>query len=111
MRHFPKSRLHWMSPDGLIREPPVVTVSSLGIGQESDWDAFVRAAPGATFCHLSGWKRVIESVFGHRCHFLAARRGSELVGVLPLTHVRSRLFGNFLVSTAFCVYGGSVTTD
>jgi len=100
-----------MSPDSLINEAPVVTVSLLAEGQEAEWDAFVRAAPEATFCHLSGWKRVIEAVFGHRGYYLVARRGRELVGVLPLTHVRSHLFGNSLVSTAFCVYGGPVVTD
>ena len=108
---FLRSRLRWMSPDGRTRETPAATVSLLAAGQENEWDTFVRSVPTATFCHLSGWKRVVESVFGHRCYYLVARRAAELVGVLPLTHVRTRLFGNFLVSTAFCVYGGPVAMD
>jgi FemAB-related protein (PEP-CTERM system-associated) len=32
-------------------------------------------------------------------------------GVLPLAHVKSALFGNALVSTPFCVYGGIVASD
>lgn len=100
-----------MSPNGRTSDARAATVSLLAAGQESEWDAFVRSAPAATFCHLSGWKRVIESVFGHRCYYLVAHRGAEPVGVLPLTHVRTRLFGNFLVSTAFCVYGGPVAVD
>jgi FemAB-related protein (PEP-CTERM system-associated) len=51
---------------------------------------------------------VIEESFGHRCYYLAARHGGAVVGILPLTHVHGRLFGNSLVSNGFCVYGGPV---
>jgi FemAB-related protein (PEP-CTERM system-associated) len=72
------------------------------------WDRFVDAHPDATFFHRAGWKRVIEQSFGHRTHFLFAESGGSLRGVLPLVHVKSLLFGNYLSSTAFCVYGGPV---
>ncbi len=75
------------------------------------WDAFVRAHGEGSFFHLSGWKTVIERAFGHACPYLLARRGAAIVGVLPLVHMRSRLFGNRLVSTAFCVYGGPLASD
>jgi FemAB-related protein (PEP-CTERM system-associated) len=42
---------------------------------------------------------------------LLAERGGEIAGVLPLVHVRSRLFGNALISTAFCVHGGPLGGD
>ena len=100
-----------MPHDGLPKGAPGVTVSLLVDAQEPEWDAFVRATPAGTFCHLSGWRRVIESAFGHHAYYLVARRGAAVSGVLPLTHVRSRLFGNSLVSTAFCVYGGPLTAD
>jgi FemAB-related protein (PEP-CTERM system-associated) len=75
------------------------------------WDAFVEATPEATFFHLSGWRRVIEESFGHRTHYLYAEAGGRIRGVLPLVHLRSRLFGNALISNAFCVYGGPVAGD
>ncbi|HEY9549458.1 MAG TPA: FemAB family XrtA/PEP-CTERM system-associated protein, partial [Kiloniellaceae bacterium] len=75
-------------------------------GADPAWDRFVESRPDATFFHRSGWKTVIEESFGHKCHYLAARQGGKLVGVLPLTQVRGRLFGHSLISTAFCVYGG-----
>ncbi len=96
---------------GLAHDARRVTVSLLAAGEGSEWDTFVRDTPDATFCHLAGWRRVIESVFGHRSYYLVARRGDAIAGILPLTHVRSRLFGNSLISTAFCVYGGPVATD
>jgi FemAB-related protein (PEP-CTERM system-associated) len=75
------------------------------------WDEFVLAAPDATFFHRAGWKRVIERSFGHRCYFLYACAGGRVRGVLPLVHIKSRLFGKALISNAFCVYGGPVAQD
>ena len=97
--------------DAPISAAPALAVSLLEEGQEPQWDAFVRRAPDATFCHLAGWKSVIERVFGHPTYYLTARRGDVIVGVLPLAHVRSLLFGNALISTAFCMYGGPVAAD
>lgn len=75
------------------------------------WDAFVLAHPAATFFHCSGWRRVLEEAFGQRTHYLLAERGNALAGVLPLSHQSSPFFGNALVSTPFCVYGGVVAVD
>src|SRR5574340_1242114 len=83
-----------------------VTVHALGTESLERWDAYVRAHPDATFFHRAGWKRVIEGAFGHRTHFLLAERGGEVVGVLPLAEIRSRLFGHSLGSLPFCAYGG-----
>ena len=85
-------------------------ISSLLDGNGVEWDRFVRSHPQATFFHLSGWKTVIEESFGHKCHYLFARSAGTIVGVLPLTHVRGRIFGNSLISNGFCVYGGPVAT-
>jgi FemAB-related protein (PEP-CTERM system-associated) len=70
------------------------------------WDAFVDQCERGTFFHLSGWKTVIENVFGHTCHYLYAKSAGEIVGVLPLVEQKSMLFGHALISTPFCVYGG-----
>jgi len=86
-------------------------VSILEKGEEAEWDSFVERCPEATFFHLSGWRDVIEHAFSHKTFYLAARRHGNICGVLPLTQVRSSLFGNALISNAFCVHGGIVTTD
>jgi FemAB-related protein (PEP-CTERM system-associated) len=70
------------------------------------WDAFVRRHPQGSFFHLSGWKAVAQSTFGHRPHYLSLGRGEAIEAVLPLIEVRSRLFGHALISNAFCVGGG-----
>ncbi|MEO3691075.1 FemAB family XrtA/PEP-CTERM system-associated protein [Roseateles paludis] len=75
------------------------------------WDAFVFAAPDATFFHRAGWLRVIEQQFGHRGHFLYAESGGDIVGVLPLVEVKSRLFGHSVASLPFGVYGGIAASN
>lgn len=77
------------------------------------WDRFVAATPHATFFHLSAWARVIREAFGHPTYYAYAEQDGAIVGVLPIARMRTRLFGDTLASTPFCVYGGSaaVTTE
>src|SRR5215469_6488032 len=75
------------------------------------WDAFVAAMPNGSFFHRATWARVIDAAFGHRCHYTLAEQDGAIVGVLPLSHVKTTLFGNTLVSTPFCVYGGPLAAD
>lgn len=69
-------------------------------------DAFVRERPEGTAFHLSAWGRAIAKGTGQRPHFLVAERAGAVVGVLPLVHVRSPIFGQALISNGFAVYGG-----
>jgi FemAB-related protein (PEP-CTERM system-associated) len=100
--------------DGRTEVDAAAGAATIRVLAESDrraWDDFVLGAPGGSFFHLSGWRRIIEDVCGHRTHFLYAVRGSEITGVLPLAEIKSRLFGHSLVSTPFCVYGGVVAAS
>ncbi len=82
------------------------TVKSLDQAASPRWDEFVTGHAQGTFFHRAGWKRVIERTFRHDCHFLYAESAGAIIGVLPLVHVKSRLFGNSLISTGFTVGGG-----
>jgi len=88
-----------------------ITVRSFAPGDEGRWDAFVEATPKGTFFHLCGWKEVIETAFKHRTFYLLAERKGAVTGVLPLTLVKTRLFGVRLISNAFCVEGGPIGAD
>jgi FemAB-related protein (PEP-CTERM system-associated) len=82
--------------------------------QESDreaWNRLVLDHPDGTFFHLAEWQDVLRRSFGHPAHYLLAERAGAICGVLPLAQVKSVLFGNALVSTPFCVYGGIVAGD
>jgi FemAB-related protein (PEP-CTERM system-associated) len=75
------------------------------------WDAFVRTHPDGTFFHLAAWRHVIERAFRHRTRYVLAERDGAITGILPLAQVRTRLFGNALISVPFCVYGGPLAAD
>jgi FemAB-related protein (PEP-CTERM system-associated) len=78
---------------------------------ETAWDAFVLAHPEGTFFHRAAWRRVIARAFGHSTHYVLAERDGVVAGVLPLARVRTRLFGDSLISVPFCVNGGPLAAD
>jgi len=71
-----------------------------------EWDAFVRTSEDGSPFHLTAWKRAVETAYGHRAHYLMARRGHRVEGVLPLFEVRGVLGGRALISVPYGVYGG-----
>ena len=73
------------------------------------WDAFVKASPAASFFHLSGWRTVLQKSFGYHPYYFYVERNGRIRGLLPLLHVKSRLFGNRLTSSPFCVAGSPVS--
>lgn len=78
-------------------------------GEASEWDARLDHLEGSTFCHLHGWRDVMEDALGHDTFWWVARGPDGLVeGLLPLVRVRSTLFGDYLVSMPFLNYGGPV---
>jgi FemAB-related protein (PEP-CTERM system-associated) len=88
-----------------------VDVQEIGASDFAEWDAWVDGSEEATFCHRTGWKTIVEKVLGRRCYFYAARRAGKIVGVFPIAHVRSPLFGDSLVSLPLAVYGGIAAAD
>lgn len=74
-----------------------------------EWNAFVRSQGGPVFATRE-WGELCR-LYGHDVHYLAARDGDALVGVLPLVHMSSRLFGSKLVSMPFSEYGSAVVAD
>lgn len=99
---------------GAVRHP-LTGIRSVALGDTAECDridAFVRAHEDGTPFHLSAWSRAVERGCGQRAHYLVAERADgTLTGVLPLSEVRSPLFGNALVSAGFAVGGGILATE
>ncbi len=89
----------------------VETANLRDSGETKRIDAFVRAHPDGTIFHLPKWSRMVERGCRQRGHYLVASRGGALVGCLPLTAIRSFLFGNAMVSTGFGTGGGILSHD
>ncbi len=74
------------------------------------WSTFVDECDEGTLFHGLGWKRAVERSFGHRSHYLLARRAGRIAGVLPLFEIASVLTGRFLISVPYATYGGVLTS-
>jgi FemAB-related protein (PEP-CTERM system-associated) len=85
---------------------PLAAVRAAGNGDQAAIRAFVDGHPAATPFHLPEWSEAVERSCGKRALTLLAERGGRIVGMLPLTDMRSPLFGSALVSTGFGVEGG-----
>lgn len=72
----------------------------------SKWDNYIKQKKSVSFCHLSGWEKVIRQSFGHRPFYLMAGGAEKVMGILPLFIIKSRLFGSGMVSVPFLDYGG-----
>ncbi|MCM0001189.1 MAG: FemAB family PEP-CTERM system-associated protein [Erythrobacter sp.] len=68
-------------------------------------EGFVAEHGGSLF-HRPAWLRAVEAGTGQRAAGLVAERMGTVTGWLPLTEVRSALFGKALVSSGFGVAGG-----
>jgi FemAB-related protein (PEP-CTERM system-associated) len=95
----------------ITEETTRLEVCQLSPGGEDEWDRFVLASPFGTFFHLSGWKTVVEKVLGRRTFCFVARDERGIRGVFPISWVRSRIFGDCLVSSPLAVYGGICADD
>lgn len=89
-----------------------ITITEVGSETATEWDAFVEAHPDAKVYHLSGWRDIVGRSFGHRTHYLMARKaGGAVTGVMPLVRIKSRLFGHYMVGLPYFTYGGPLTAD
>jgi len=74
-------------------------------------DDFVREMPEAKLCHLFAWAQNVVQPLGHKSFHLVAYQNGKVCGILPLTLIRSRLFGNRMISQAFSNYGGPLAEN
>lgn len=97
--------------ENLLAKSAEPEVRALPVSDEPRWDAFVGSHPDGTVFHSARWTAAIRRAFGHETTIFVAEREGEIVGGVPLTHVRSRLFDHALVSNGFAVQGGILADD
>lgn len=86
-------------------------VCAAAAGDDARVAAYVRAHPQGTPFHLPAWLDAVAKGTRNRAHLLVAERAGMIAGVLPLTEIRSLLFGNALASSGFAVGGGAIGDD
>jgi FemAB-related protein (PEP-CTERM system-associated) len=75
------------------------------------WNEFVNNFSNGSVFHRGEWQAVFENSLGHATYYLLVEAAGEIRGVLPLVHIRSRLFSNLLASLPFLAYGGILASD
>jgi FemAB-related protein (PEP-CTERM system-associated) len=91
--------------------PELLKVRNLLPDDIPAWNHFVKEHPSGSFFHRAEWREVFEDALGHDTYYLIAEDSAGIRGVLPLVHIRSRLFSNSLTSLPFLAYGGAVSVD
>jgi FemAB-related protein (PEP-CTERM system-associated) len=84
-----------------------ITILSISSKYIQQWDDYVSRHQSGSIYHLSAWKGLIEKTFGHQClYYLALNEVGDICGILPSVNLKSKVFGNFIVSMPFFNYGG-----
>ena len=83
----------------------MITIEKTDFGSEAV-NKYIETAADGTIYHHSNILRAIHDTFGHQTVSLAAKNQTGVIGTVPLVHMNSRLFGNFLISVPFFNYGG-----
>ncbi len=71
-----------------------------------EWDQYVTSHVRGTFFHLNAWQQIIHRIFKHKTYYVGAYKNNKLIGILPLAHIKSRIFGNYVSSLPFCTTCG-----
>jgi len=91
-----------------------MSVRLIDFDQDRDrqaWDHFVHDHPDGSPFHSSAWMRALTVGFGHQVFGVMVEQDQQVVGLFPLSMIRSRLFGNRLISNAFAVQAGDLAQD
>lgn len=89
-----------------------------------DWDNYVGKHLKANPYHFYNWQQAIKDAYRHQAYAMTAAGGhsilpsqghsqsiGDIVGVLPLVHLNSFIFGNKLVSMPFFDHGGVLSDN
>ena len=88
---------------------------SIKLTGSQDWGrvtSYVISHKNSNLYHDSRWGNIVEKCFGHKYFLLLSENAhGEIDGVLPLVHMKSWSFGNFMVSMPYFNYGGVCAND
>lgn len=79
--------------------------------QDQAWAALVRNRNLDDLHADPSWHLAICAGLNHERYVVQAKSGDDLLGVLPLSFIKSRLFGRFLVSLPYVNWAGPVSDN
>ncbi len=76
---------------------------------DNRWNKYVTQHDAGTIYHLYEWRNLIQKLFGHQSYYLYAESDAgEIIGILPMIRLKSRLFGDYIVSMPYVNYGSAI---
>lgn len=93
-----------LAPADILPKTAGLSLTRATSHDAQSWDNFVECHPEGRFCHLWGYKRVLEEAVGYRCVYLNILSSGKRAGVFPSVVIR-RGSGR-LISQPFSEYGG-----
>ena len=76
------------------------------------WNKYVHSHPASCAYHLFDFKLIIEQSFQHPAYYIAAFNDAQsIVGIFPVIHTKSRLFGSYMTSIPYFNYGGPLSDN
>ncbi len=92
--------------------PTALTIRPISDSDAKIWNEYVDKHPHSHVYHRYEFREIIRSSFGHHTLYLGAfDTENRLCGLLPATQLKSKLFGNYLVSNPFFNYGGALADN
>lgn len=74
--------------------------------------AYVKNQVNANLYHDARWGKIAEECFGHKYYVLLSENADGGIdGILPFVHIKSWIFGNYMVSMPYFNYGGVCAND
>ena len=109
---LPETKISETSP-GRLYATSVVNIDKITVhlldNEENAWNDYVSKQPAATIHHLAQWRDVLHKTYGTESFYFFARDNNQkIVGILPLVRLKSRLFGDLLVSMPYFQRGGAI---
>jgi hypothetical protein len=79
--------------------------------EHHDWDSLLTGHAGASVFHTAGWAQVLHDTYGHIPFYFSRFADGELMDLLPVMEVRSRLTGRRGVSLPFTDFCDPLAVD
>jgi FemAB-related protein (PEP-CTERM system-associated) len=71
-----------------------------------EWNHYLTHHSASTLFHRLEWLQLISKVYSYDVYAFVVRNSGRITGLCPIVHLKTPLFGNALISTAFGTAGG-----
>jgi len=89
-----------------------VSIRLADVRDEARIDRYVIISDITNTYHDVRWGRIAERCFGHKYYVLLSENADGVIdGILPFVHIKSWIFGNYMVSMPYFNYGGVCAND